>query len=79
MNILTHLPAEYFYRNIPEITTRTFFNRIASRGVWYIEQASGTRLYDVADWNKKNPDMQLDSSQFLDNVVKSDVKDAVDK
>lgn len=71
MNIPTHLPAEYFYRTIAELTHRTFYNRVVARGVWYIEQGSGTRLYDVADWNKKNPDLQLDAAQFLKNVVKS--------
>lgn len=60
MKTPSHLPAEYFVE-LTGIPRRTFYNRIISENIDYIQQFRGVRLYSVKDWNKKNPDMQMPS------------------
>lgn len=58
MKTPTHLTAEYFIE-LTGIPRKTFFNRVASRGVRFLEMFRGDRLYDVKHWNKLNTDYKL--------------------
>lgn len=58
MKTPSHLPATFFYSTLG-IPRRTFYNRVFSKDVNYIQQFRGDRLFEVKDWNKKNPDMQM--------------------
>lgn len=59
----THLEARYF-TNLTGIKRRTFYDRVASKEVEYIEPFNGDRKYSIKDWNKKNPDYKLDISKI---------------
>ena len=58
MKTPTHLTAEYFIE-ITKIPRKTFFNRVVSKGVRFLEMFRGDRLYEVKHWNKLNPDFEM--------------------
>lgn len=58
MQIPSHLPAEVFIKGT-DVKRVTFFYRVNERDVNYIKMYRSNRLYDVKDWNKKNPDYKL--------------------
>lgn len=47
------LPATWFYKLIPEMAQRTFFDIALKKDVKYIELFRQGRLYSVKDWDKK--------------------------
>lgn len=62
---ITHAPAEYFYRVVSGLSRRTFYNRLISKQVEFIQVFRGTKLYSIKDWNIKNPDYELDLMDIL--------------
>ena len=53
--LLRDAQASYFVKGTG-IPRRTFYNRVVSRDVSYIEPYRGERYYSVQDFLKKNPD-----------------------
>lgn len=58
MKTPSHLPAHIIVKTT-KIPRRSFYNRVASLGVRYIEPFRGDRLYDVKHWTKLNPDYPM--------------------
>jgi len=55
MKTPSDLPAEYIIK-LTGIPAKTFFNRVISKQVRYIELFNSSRLYSKKDWNRKNSD-----------------------
>jgi hypothetical protein len=69
----TFLPASYFYQTGDDkISHSTFYYRVATRKVNFIQEFNGVRLYDVADWNKKNPDCMVSGEVTVKQVESTD-------
>lgn len=60
MKTPSDLPAEYFIE-LTGIPRRTFYNRVISKGVRYLDMFNGVRLYSVKHWNKLNSDYKMPS------------------
>jgi hypothetical protein len=59
MKTPSHLPADLMIK-LSKIPRRTFYNQIISKEIDFIQMYRSQRLYSVKDWNKKNPDYQID-------------------
>ena len=65
---MTHLPARYFYKDNPDLTSGVFYYLIVTRRIRFIRlfdiakvpedlkkflNKEDVRLYDIKDWNSK--------------------------